>query len=151
MSDATAREAAELGDVLWDDTCNCACMECGGPDDTHCLQCAADHRIVDGYCFDCYGGCLVGFGNPSERCPVEGCIELPEDHHHPACNDPRHDEIEAWYRQALEARAPDVEQIVRAALRVVDQTTPLAVGEPLIQKAIRYATNLSRLSKEEPK
>jgi hypothetical protein len=39
-----------------------------------------------------------------------------------------------------EARATppslDVEQIVRAALRVVDQETPLAVGEPLIQKAI---------------
>ena len=42
----------------------------------------------------------------------------------------------------------DVEQIVRAALRVVDQDTPLSVGEPLIQKAIRYATNLARLTTE---
>jgi len=40
----------------------------------------------------------------------------------------------------------DVEQIVRAALRVVDQETPLAVGEPLIQRAIRYATNRARLT-----
>ncbi len=51
-----------------------------------------------------------------------------------------------------EARATppslDVEQIVRAALRVVDQDTPLSVGEPLIQKAIRYATNLARLTTE---
>jgi len=54
-------------------------------------------------------------------------------------------------RTPAPATAPglDVEQIVRAALRVVDQETPLAVGEPLIQRAIRYATNLARLTGEE--
>jgi len=53
--------------------------------------------------------------------------------------------IEAAAR-STPAEALDIEQIVRAALRVVDQDTPLAVGEPLIQKAIRYATNLRSLS-----
>ena len=39
--------------------------------------------------------------------------------------------------RASQERPPiGVEQIVRAALRIVDQTTPLSVGEPLVQRIL---------------
>ena len=59
-------------------------------------------------------------------CAAWGTCSLPRNHAGPCAPADRSQE-----------RPPiDVEQIVRAALRIVDQTTPLSVGEPLVQRIL---------------